>query len=64
MVERLSEGPYGGAQSDYRKWMIDRIENYTGHLYDVGNLHAETLEKLYRVILKNNPRDQFELDRR
>ena len=64
MVERLSEGPYGGAQYEYREWMIERIEGYTGRLHDIGNLHAETLEKLYKEIVKKNPSVQFRLDKK
>lgn len=62
MAKRLSEGPYGGAQSKYRAWMRDKIEDHTGFLYDIGNLHAETMEKLYRAIVGKNPRPQFKLD--
>jgi len=64
MVERLSEGPYGGRQYEYREWMIERIEGYTGRLDGIGNLHAEPLEKLYREIVKKNPEEQFRLERR
>ena len=63
MVEELSEGPYGGQQHAYRDWMIERIEGFTGTLYDIGNLHAETLEKLYKEIVKKDPREQFRLER-
>lgn len=63
MVERLSEGPYGGKQYEYREWMRDKIEDYTGHLYDIGNLHADTMEKLYKAIVKKNPEEQFRLER-
>ncbi len=42
--------------SEYRQygdWMISKITEYTGRLYDIGNLHNETLEKLYAAIVQN-----------
>ncbi len=54
---------YGGEDYDYREWMIKRIEVFTGHLYDIGNLHAETLEKLYERIVGKAPSTQYRIER-
>lgn len=39
----------------YGDWLIKEIQEYTGHLYDIGNLHNETLETLYEHIVGKNP---------
>jgi len=58
-----NEGPYGGEAYKYRHWMIASIEAYTGPLDDLGNLHAETLEKLYIEIVGKNPQLHFKIRR-
>jgi len=57
--EELSEGPYGGRLIAYRDFMVGRIEQNTGVLYDIGNLSASTLEKVYTAIIKKSPRADF-----
>lgn len=37
----------------YGNWMISKIAEYTGTLYDIGDLHNETLEKLYAAIVQD-----------
>jgi len=54
---------YGGEYYEYMQWVIGKIEGYTGHLYDIGNLHAETVEKLYRAIEKKDPRVEYEKEK-
>ncbi len=38
----------------YGDWMISKIVEYTGPLYDIGNLHNSTLEKLYAAIVQDS----------
>ena len=37
----------------YGDWIISKITEQAGHMYDLGNLHNETLERLYAAIVQD-----------
>jgi len=48
----------------YGDWMICRIVERSGPMYDLGNLHNETLERLYTSIVQDatHPYSAYQTD--
>jgi len=57
--EEIQESPDRERLSDYRDFLLERIEGRTGFMETLEFLSSRDLEKLYKEIIERSPRDDF-----
>ncbi len=57
--EEVKTGPHSERLSDYRDFLLERIEGRTGFMENLVFLTSKDLEKLYSVLVGRSAREDF-----